>query len=210
VHEGETSSKERIYFMRVENPVRLGGFAAILAGVLLVVSDLLRLYIVNLAGTAVLDSIFFVEGWVSVLLAVVVQLGLVGLYAPYAKAAGILGLIGLILASVGIELTMGSSFAFPFDRPTVWPWETEEYWEEPLAAILVLGLSFVLGCVLLGIAMLRARVYPRAAVALFIVGALILLTPLALSDVIFAVALVWLGYAIYARRGEDAPQPTPA
>ena len=196
--------------MRVQNPVRLGGFAAILAGVLLVVSDLLRLYIVNLAGTAVLDSIFFVEGWVSVLLAVVVQLGLVGLYAPYAKAAGILGLIGLILASVGIELTMGSSFAFPFDRPTVWPWETEEYWEEPLAAILVLGLSFVLGCVLLGIAMLRARVYPRAAVALFIVGALILLTPLALSDVIFAVALVWLGYAIYARRGEDAPQPTPA
>jgi hypothetical protein len=196
--------------MRVENPVRLGGFAAILAGVLLVVSDLLRLYIVNLAGTAVLDSIFFVEGWVSVLLAVVVQLGLVGLYAPYARAAGILGLVGLILASVGIELTMGSSFAFPFDRPTVWPWETEEYWEEPLAAILVLGLSFVLGCVLLGIAMLRARVYPRAAVALFIVGALILLTPLALSDVIFAVALVWLGYAIYARRGEEAPQPTPA
>ena len=196
--------------MRVENPVRLGGFAAILAGILLVVSDLLRLYIVNLAGTAVLDSIFFVEGWVSVLLAVVVQLGLVGLYAPYARAAGILGLIGLILASVGIELTMGSSFAFPFDRPTVWPWETEEYWEEPLAAILVLGLSFVLGCVLLGIAMLRARVYPRAAVALFIVGALILLTPLALSDVIFAVALVWLGYAIYARRGEEAPQPTPA
>jgi hypothetical protein len=210
VHVGETSSEERIYFMRVENPVRLGGFAAILAGVLLVVSDLLRLYIVNLAGTAVLDSIFFVEGWVSVLLAVVVQLGLVGLYAPYARAAGILGLIGLILASVGIELTMGSSFAFPFDRPTVWPWETEEYWEEPLAAILVLGLSFVLGCVLLGIAMLRARVYPRAAVALFIVGALILLTPLALSDVIFAVALVWLGYAIYARRGEEAPQPTPA
>jgi hypothetical protein len=196
--------------MRVENPVRLGGFAAILAGVLLVVSDLLRLYIVNLAGTAVLDSIFFVEGWVSVLLAVVVQLGLVGLYAPYARAAGILGLVGLILASVGIELTMGSSFAFPFDRPTVWPWETEEYWEEPLAAILVLGLSFVLGCVLLGIAMLRARVYPQAAVALFIVGALILLTPLALSDVIFAVALVWLGHAIYARRGEEAPQPTPA
>jgi uncharacterized protein YceK len=196
--------------MRVENPVRLGGFAAILAGILLVVSDLLRLYIVNLAGTAVLDSIFFVEGWVSVLLAVVVQLGLVGLYAPYARAAGILGPIGLILASVGIELTMGSSFAFPFDRPTVWPWETEEYWEEPLAAILVLGLSFVLGCVLLGIDMLRARVYPRAAVALFIVGALILLTPLALSDVIFAVALVWLGYAIYARRGEEAPQPTPA
>jgi hypothetical protein len=207
VHVGETSSKERIYFMRVENPVRLGGCAAILAGILLVVSDLLRLYIVNLAGTAVLDSIFFVEGWVSVLLAVVVKLGLVGLYAPCARAAGILGLIGLILASVGIELTMGSSFAFPLDRPTVWPWETEEYWEEPLASVLMLGLSFVLGCVLLGVGMLRARVYSQAAAALFIAGALIVLTPPALSDVIFAVAMIWLGYKIFSGEVQRTAQP---
>ncbi len=194
--------------MKLEDPVRLGGLAAILAGVLLVVSDLLRLYINNFAGPGVLESIFFVEGWVSVLLAVVVQLGLVGLYAPQARGAGVLGLIGLVLASIGVELTMGSSFVFAFDRPIVFPWETEEYWEEPLAAVLVLGLSFVLGCVLLGVGMLRARVYPRAATALFIVGALILLTPLALSDVIFAVALVWLGYAIYAGRDEEASPST--
>ena len=152
-------------------------------------------------------SIFFVDGWIGVLLTVVVQLGLVGLYAPQARAAGILGLIGLIVASIGIELTMGASFSFPFNRPIVWPWQTEEYWEEPLAALLVFELSFVLGCVLLGVAMLRARVYPRAATALFIVGALILLTPLALSDVIFAVAVAWLGYAIYTERSEEAPQP---
>ena len=180
--------------MTLENPVRLGGFAAILAGVLLVVSDLLRLYIINLAGPAVLESIYFIEGWMSVLLAVVVQLGLVGLYAPQAKEAGILALVGLVLASIGIELTMGSSFVFPFNRPIMFPWETEEYWEEPLAALLVFGLSFVLGCVLLGMGMLRAQVYSRAATTLFIVGALILLTPLALSDVIFAVAVAWLGY----------------
>ena len=194
--------------MKLENPARWGGFAALLAGVLLVVSDLLRLYINNLAGPGVLDSIFFIDGWVGVLLAVVMQLGLVGLYAPQARAAGILGMIGLVLASIGIELTMGSSFVFPFDRPIVFPWETEEYWEEPLAAILMLGLSFVLGCVLLGVALLRTRAYPRAAAILFIVGALILLTPLALSDVIFAVAAAWLGYTIFDGRGEEAPQPT--
>jgi len=51
--------------------------------------------------------------------------------------------------------------------------------------------------------MLRARVYSRAAVALFIVGALILLTPLALNDVIFAVALAWLGYEIFTGRSEE-------
>jgi hypothetical protein len=71
--------------MKLEYPVRMGGLAAILAGVLLVFSDLLRLYINNPAGTGALESIFFVEGWISVLLAVVVQLGLVGLYAPQAR-----------------------------------------------------------------------------------------------------------------------------
>jgi hypothetical protein len=62
----------------------------------------------------------------------------------------------------------------------------------------------------LGVGMLRARVYSRAATTLFIVGALILLSPLALSDVIFAVAVAWLGYAIFAGKGEEAPQPTHA
>ncbi len=196
--------------MRIENPVRLGGFAAIVAGALLIVSDLLHLYINIVAGPGVLMSIFLVEGWVGVLLAVVMQLGLFGLYAPQAKEVGILGLIGFVLASIGIQLTMGSSFAFAFDRPIVWPWESEEYWEEPLAAVLVFGLSFVLGCVLLGVGMLRARVYSQAAVALFIAGALILLTPPALSDVVFAVALIWLGYTIFSGEAEEAPQPTRA
>ncbi len=192
--------------MRIENPLRLGGFAAILAGVLLIVSDLLHLYINVVAGPGVLQSIFLVEGWVGVLLAVVMQLGLFGLYAPQAKEVGILGLIGFFLASVGIQLVMGSSFAFAFDRPIVWPWESEEYWEEPLAAALVLGLSFVLGCVLLGVGMLRAQVYSQTAIALFIVGALILLTPPALSDVIFAVAVIWLGYTIFSGGAEEGSQ----
>lgn len=174
---------------------------------LLICSDLLHLFINVVAGPGILQSIFLVEGWVGVLLAVVMQLGLFGLYAPQAKEVGILGLAGFVLASIGIQLVMGSSFAFAFDRPIVWPWESEEYWEEPLAAVLVLALSFVLGCVLLGIGMLRARVYSQAAVALFIVGALILLTPPALSDVVFAIALIWLGYAIFSGRAEEGVQP---
>lgn len=194
--------------MRIESPVRLGGFAALLAGVLLILSDLLRLYINVVAGPGVLQSIFLVEGWVGVLLAVVMQLGLFGLYASQAKEVGILGLIGFVLASIGIQLVMGSSFAFAFDRPIVWPWESEEYWEEPLAAVLVLALSFVLGCVLLGIGMLRARVYSQAAVALFIVGALILLTPPALGDVVFGAALIWLGYAIFSGEAVEGVQST--
>ncbi|MCA1731298.1 MAG: hypothetical protein LC751_18445 [Actinobacteria bacterium] len=138
----------------------------------------------------------------SVILAVVMQLGLVGLYASQARAAGILGLLGLIVALIGIELVMGASFVFPFARPIVWPWQVEEYAEEPLSAVLVLGLSFVVGCVLLGVSIIRARAYSRAAAILFIVGALILLTPLALDDVIFAVGMAWLGHEIFVGKRE--------
>jgi predicted MFS family arabinose efflux permease len=98
---------------------------------------------------------------------------------------------------------MGASFVFPFRRPIVGPWETSEYSEEPLSAILVLGLSFVLGCALLGVSMLRSRFYSRAAAVLFLVGALILLTPLALNEIVFAVGFAWLGYELFAGKGEE-------
>jgi hypothetical protein len=187
--------------MWLGNPVRWGGFAALLVGVLLVISDLLRLYI-RLVDPGAFESILVVDGWLSVLLAVVVQLGLVGLYAPRAQALGTMGLVGFVLVSIGVQLSIGSSFVFAFIRPIVGPWDPA-FFEEPVWSVVRFGLGFVLGWVLLGIAMLRGRVYPRAAAALLIIGALILLLPLPLNDIIFAVAVAWLGYMLFTGRGED-------
>ena len=195
--------------MRLENPVQWGGLAALLAGVLLIFSDLLRLYI-DLADPALFGDMslggvlgFGLDGSLGLILAVLMQLGLVALYAFRAKAAGILGLIGLVLATFGVQLSMGSSFVFAFIRAIVWPWETTEYFEEPFGSVLVLGLSFVLGCILLGVAMLRSSFYPRVAAALFIVGALILLLPLPLDDVIFGGSMAWLGYTLLQEGNES-------
>ena len=99
---------------------------------------------------------------------------------------------------------MGASFIFPFNRPIAWPWQDTGYSEEPLSAILVLGLSFALGCVLLGVVTFMARIYSQLAAALFLAGALIILTPLALDDVVFAAVLIWIGYEIFAGRSEEA------
>lgn len=194
--------------MKPETPMQWGGLAALLAGVLLILSDLLRLFI-ELVDPGLLGEMslggalgFGIDGSLGLILSVLMQLGLVGLYASRAKAVGTLGLIGLILATFGVQLSMGSSFVFGFIRATVWPWETAEYFEEPFGAVLVLGLGFVLGCVLLGVAMIRDNFYPRAAAALFIVGALILPLPLPLSDVIFGGAMALLGYMILREAGE--------
>ena len=189
--------------MRIENPLRLGGMVVMLAGGLLIVSDLLRLYVTNFAGQDTVNGLFLYEGWVGVVVAVVTQLSLFGLYAAQARGSGMLGLIGLVLALIGVELTMGASFIFPFNRPIVWPWQAAEYSEEPLSAILLLGLTFVLGCLLLGAGILKARIYSQLATALFMAGALILLTPLALDDVVFAASLIWIGYEIFTGRSEE-------
>ncbi len=197
--------------MRPENPVWWGGLAAFVAGLLVILSDLLRIYIELIDPGAFLGmniSImggFGVDGALGVLLAAMMQLGLVGLYASRAKALGVLGAIGLFLATIGVQLSMGSSFVFAFIRAIVWPWETGEYFEEPFGSVAVLALSFALGCVLLGVAMLRGNSYPRVAVSLFIAGALVLIFPLPLDDVIFGGSMAWLGYILLregSRRGQ--------
>ncbi len=72
--------------MKLERPVRWGGLAALLAGVLLVVSEILRLYI-DLVDPDFYRSVFVFDGVLALLLVVLVQLGLVGLYARQAGSA---------------------------------------------------------------------------------------------------------------------------
>jgi len=188
--------------VRLTNPVQWGGLAALLAGVLLILSDLRRLYsdLIDpylLRTMSLSAAIPFGSDWsLGLILAVLLLLGLFGLYAYHAKNEGRLGLIGLVLVTFGVQLSMGSSFVFPFIRSIVWPWETVEYFEEPFGSVAVLALGFVLGSILLGVAMLRGDFYPRVVTVLFIVGAVILLLPLPLDDVIFGGAMAWLGYTL--------------
>src|SRR5437588_9611486 len=100
--------------MRLENPVQWGGLATLLAGVLLILSDLVRLYgdLVDprLLGTMILGEAldFGIDGTLGLILAILTELGLFGLYAYRAKAAGALGLIGLVLITFGVQLSMGA------------------------------------------------------------------------------------------------------
>jgi hypothetical protein len=195
--------------MQPESPVRWGGLAALLAGALIALSELLRLYI-DLVDPALYRSVFSFDGALGLLLAVLVQLGLVGLYARQARSVGTLGLVGFVLAFIGVQLSMGSSFVDAFAKPVIWPWEDPEYFERTVAALAIFAPGFVLGWVLLGVATLWARIYPRASAMLLIAGALILLLPLPLGGVVFAAAVAWMGYVLFTGKGEEASQPTQA
>jgi hypothetical protein len=200
--------------VRIEKPVQWGGLAALLAGVLLIISELLGALPLGflpfkLSGSELAIYGFLgIDGYLGVLLAVLVQLGLVGLYVGQVKIAGILGLVGFFMAFIGARLAMRPSFVDPIVQPFVWPSGGEPRGYRWWVAIVVL--SFVLGWVLFGVATLKARHYPRAAAALLIVGTLIFLLPLPFNGFIFAVALAWMGYVLFTRMGEETPQYTTA
>jgi membrane protein implicated in regulation of membrane protease activity len=79
------------------------------------------------------------------------------------------------------------------------------------------SILYLLGGLLFGIATFRARVLPRWPAGLLAVAAV--LTPAAallphaiqrLAAIPVALAIAWLGYALFSERREQAPNPTPS
>jgi hypothetical protein len=100
------------------NLIRLSGLAAVVAGVLLTIGDLLSFATEpeNLSEWATMPSYFFV--WFLYLLGgVLLLVGLVGLYAYQSEAAGILRLVGFVGAFSGTALVLGVIWAQLFVAP---------------------------------------------------------------------------------------------
>ena len=193
--------------------VRWGGLAAILAGVLLVVADLLNLAIgfgdepfseVATTGTHALQS------WIRLIGAVLLLIGLVGLYARQSEAAGPLGLAGFLVAFLGTALITGFLWAALFIVPAL-AVEVPAFLDEVEGlppGLFVALITFCVGWLLFGIATLLARVYPRTAALVLIIGAVLAILPLPFTGIVLAVAVGWLGFALFTGRAASAEQPS--
>lgn len=154
---------------------------------------------------------------------VLAQLGGPGIVARQAKQAGWLGFVGYLLVGSGGFLLF--SFFAVLDL-TVFPYLDVH---APLASVqffatnaavnvyaAVAGSLFGVGGVLLGIATMRARVFPRGAGVLLILGVVGLggFVNVFLSGAMLLglVGLGWMGYALLTGKGaaEAVPQAVPA
>jgi uncharacterized membrane protein (UPF0136 family) len=178
-------------------------------GALFVISELLDLY--NFSG-AVDDENFSevaaTAPWVAEALLHLLGavLLLFGLYARQSEAAGHLGLVGFLVAFLGTALVAGVSWGDVFVVPILADAAPEVLDAgPPLGIILSFGV-FTVGWVLFGLATLRARVYPRVAAVLLMVGAVLAFFPLSLSTVVFGAAVAWLGSILFTGRGASAEQ----
>lgn len=170
-----------------------------LGAVLLVIAGLTQPLIENLllrdpgsVGEGVMLTLYVRSG-LGLLGRTLVALGLVGLYLRQARVTGVLGLTGFVVTFFGIA------------SPSGFGW----------AAVLT-----NLGWALFGVACRQARIYPRTAAVLLVVGAVaagvlgqllaalvtgnngsILLYALVGAEIVRNVAVGWLGYSLFSMRG---------
>lgn len=192
--------------MALSGPVvRWYGWMAVLGGVLFAASDFAaRLLVAALDGGGAATGGYALWTTLSLLSLALLQLALIGLYSPHRQTAGTLGWVGFFLASTGIAFAFFIVLVYAVAASPL-PIDDPELLEEgPPAMFLLYFPLFSAGWVLLGAAFLTIPSYPRWAVRLLGLGAVIALYPNPLTTVVFGAAVAWLGLTLVLG---DAPPP---
>lgn len=197
--------------------IRLCGLAAVASGSLFVASDLLDLAVdpaadsggfgANAFGEGPPGALLVVESGLTLIAGVLLLLGLIGLYADRFEAVGLPGLVGFAAAFSGTVMALGGFWANAFVAPSfaqALAKETSRFVDaippRALAAGFTLSYGLVaFGWLVFGLAALVYRAYPRAALVLLVVGAVLTWLPYPLTGVPFGIAVAWLGYHLYSR-----------
>lgn len=197
--------------------IRTSGWAAALAGAFFILAEVLTpmLLVTNpdaLSRVALTDR-FVIQSMLTLLAAMLLLAGLVGLYAFQAREAGRLGAIGFSIAFFVTALMLGDFYANTFVTPVlaVGVPDALDVPNVPNAGVLSLWLPLEFGFLALAwlpfaVATVRARVYPRGAAWLLVVGALVALIPLPYVNIPFDVAVAWLGFALMKRSASPSPK----
>lgn len=185
--------------MSLSKVIRWGGVSAMIGGALFVLGDLLGLSLGGNFTESAGTSTFVVQQVLFLLGTVLVLFGLFGLYTRQIEAAGILGLVGFLVAFLGTALLAGLSWTQLFVVPFLAAEAPALLETEPVGSVLSF-LTFLVGWLVFGVSALRARVYPRAAAILLIVGAVLPLVGFILpaSAFVFGIAVAWLGFVLFS------------
>jgi hypothetical protein len=197
------------------NLIRLSGLAAIVAGALLLVGDLLSLATESENRSEAATTAPFVFTFLLYLIGTVLLLvGLVGLYIRQSEASGILGLVGFAAAFLGEALVLGAVWTELFVAPFLANAAPAVLDAGPTGTLAVgFILTFALGALgwlLFGLAALRARVYPRAAAIALMVGAVISFLPIPASGIVLDAVVAWLGFILLTGTGAVDSDERPA
>ena len=222
------NNKESNMKITASNLIRWAGLAAMVAGICYVVVGLFHPPNVLSSVTTTQWAIVHVLASAMCFFGI---LGMAGLYARQAEKSGWLGLAGFVLLSLWFAFILGFSFVETFILPSLATTApkfvagflgvlTGTPSEVSLGAIPVvnglLAVLYLLGTLLFGIALFRARTLSRWAAGLLAVsGPLAIIMSLLphqiarLAAMPMGFALIWLGYALWSERRAPAVEPLP-
>jgi hypothetical protein len=193
------------------------GMLSVTAAVLIVLSQLMRLVVARLLGPGWATTPAYTVTYALALLGMgTLLLALTAIYTRESVALGRLGLVGYVTAFLGTLMVAGDWWFEAFAIPMI-ATEAPEVLDLPpfgsglVGVIATVGL-YTVGWTLFGIAALRGRAFPRAAVLLLLAGGLA--GPLALStpyQIPLAIAIGWIGLTLGSepRSRHTAATPPP-
>lgn len=204
---------------------RLSGIALIIGAVLSIIYYLSQSFLNGNDLATLTSPLTLMSNVIGFIGSVLVLLGLPGMYTRQARRAGILGLLGFLFVWY---VTLYQGVIIPFTSITIVPELATNPATRSLATTpppawalfsLVSMLGEVLGILLLAIATLRARVFPRW-IGWLLIASLVLgvvsfvpFVPEALSSlpaIIGGVAIAGFGYALLSPQRDEAVQSVPA
>lgn len=204
---------------------RLSGGTLIAASLLNIVISILSNVLFS-GGRNTTPQEYMSQGWllvalVSLIGSLLFAIGLPGMYLRQAGRAGVLGLVGFILVFFDSLLHGAFSALQVTALPLLAQVAPKLLAGETLPGgmflfLLVFSLLDVIGAILLGIATLRAHVFPQLAGVLLIIAGigagLMFVAPSAITEIaasiVFDAAFLWCGYVLLAGgrgTGEAAP-----
>jgi hypothetical protein len=210
------------------NVIRWTGLAAVVAGIIF--AGIQPIHPPDVVSS-VTTSTWAIITRLKTVMCLLFLLGIAGIYGRQANRAGRLGVAGALLFGLSWALQTAFVFAETFILPLL-ATDVPEFVDGVLgmssgrasevdlgalpALYALVGILYMLGGLLLGIATLRAGVLPRRAAGLLAVTAT--LTPAAvllphhlqrLAAVPMGIALAWLGYAIWSERRAHVTEAVP-
>jgi len=191
------STQEEKTSMFPSTQYRLYAWAAMLSGLFIIVKKLvIELLFPPAAATNVVGTLGLLMG----------LFALTGVYSYQREASSKSGLVSYIVIWFGLGAASGADYARNYIFLYMSNSELQALLAGPTKLVLVSSsLFFLVGVILFSVSAFRARVFPRLAVLLFLVGftlfSLSFLLPVVVSragEVVGALGVIWLGYAMWA------------
>jgi hypothetical protein len=226
----QANNKERTMKITASNLIRWTGLAAMAAGIIF--AGIQPIHPADVLGSVTTGAWAIITSFKTAM-CLLFLLGIMGIYARQVEQAGWLGLAGFLLLSLSWALQTAFVFAEAFILPLL-ATAAPQFVDGVLGALargqasevnlgalptiysLGVGVPYMLGGLLFGIATFRAGILPRWPAGLLAVAAT--LTPLAallphaiqrLAGIPVGLALAWLGYALWSERRAHASDAVP-